>query len=62
MSVDRGPGTLDRTNYSPRILGITPYEARVKIGEWLRTEGQPAYRANQIVPRLWQRPVDGLLC
>jgi 23S rRNA (adenine2503-C2)-methyltransferase len=42
---------------NPRILGITPYDARVKLGEWLRTEGQPSYRLNQIHPRLWQRPV-----
>lgn len=39
------------------ILGMTPQHARVKLGEWLRTEKEPAYRLNQIMPRLWQRPV-----
>ncbi len=58
MTSDRGTGGPgDGAHTAPRILGITPYEARVKIGEWLRTEKLPAYRANQILPRLWQRPV-----
>ena len=39
------------------ILGMTPQHARVKLGEWLRTEKEPSYRLNQIMPRLWQRPV-----
>jgi 23S rRNA (adenine2503-C2)-methyltransferase len=45
------------TQHPTSILGITPAEARIRIAEWLRTEGQPAYRLSQILPRLWQRPV-----
>ncbi|HEY2806552.1 MAG TPA: 23S rRNA (adenine(2503)-C(2))-methyltransferase RlmN [Gemmatimonadales bacterium] len=41
----------------PSILGVAPDGARGLLGEWLRDRGEPAYRLNQILPRLWQRPV-----
>ena len=41
----------------PSILGVVPYQAKQLLGEWLKEKGQPSYRLNQIVPRLWQRPV-----
>jgi 23S rRNA (adenine2503-C2)-methyltransferase len=39
------------------ILDLTPAQAQQALGEWLKERGEPAYRAAQIVPRLWQRPV-----
>lgn len=39
------------------ILDVTPAEASRALGEWLRARGDSAYRLNQLVPRLWQRPV-----
>ena len=39
------------------LLTLTPDRARAAIVEWLATRGEPAYRAKQILPRLWQRPV-----
>jgi 23S rRNA (adenine2503-C2)-methyltransferase len=39
------------------LLDLTPGDARATIVEWIETKGEPAYRARQIVPRLWQRPV-----
>src|SRR4029077_18025801 len=39
------------------LLSLTPEAARHHGGEWLAQRGEPAYRANQIVPRLWRRPV-----
>ncbi len=39
------------------ILGLTPAAAREALAAWLKQRGDPAYRVNQVVPRLWQRPV-----
>jgi len=39
------------------LLSLPPAAARAALGEWLATEGHPAYRLRQLVPRLWQRPV-----
>ena len=39
------------------ILDVTPSEATARISAWLAEQNEPAFRVNQIVPRLWQRPV-----
>ena len=39
------------------LLDLTPEAARAAIVEWLTQRGEPTYRARQVVPRLWQRPV-----
>ena len=39
------------------LLCLTPEQARTRLAAWLATRGEPAYRAAQILPRLWQRPV-----
>ena len=39
------------------LLSLAPAAARPRVAEWLAQRGEPAYRATQIVPRLWQRPV-----
>ncbi|PYO27291.1 MAG: 23S rRNA (adenine(2503)-C(2))-methyltransferase RlmN, partial [Gemmatimonadetes bacterium] len=39
------------------LLSLAPAAARPRLAEWLTQRGEPAYRATQIVPRLWQRPV-----
>ena len=39
------------------LLDMTPGEAERTVQHWLQRRGEPAYRAAQIVPRLWQRPV-----
>jgi 23S rRNA (adenine2503-C2)-methyltransferase len=39
------------------ILGVVPYEAKTLLTEWLKEKGEASYRLNQILPRLWQRPV-----
>lgn len=41
----------------PDILSLVPEQARAALGEWLTARGEPAYRARQILPRLWERPV-----
>ena len=40
------------------LLSLTPAGAREVIGAWLAARGEPAYRLQQILPRLWQRPVS----
>jgi 23S rRNA (adenine2503-C2)-methyltransferase len=39
------------------LLSLTPEAARQTVAEWLAQRDEPPYRASQIVPRLWQRPV-----
>ena len=39
------------------LLSLTPGAARDALAEWLTQRGEPGYRARQVVPRLWQRPV-----
>jgi 23S rRNA (adenine2503-C2)-methyltransferase len=39
------------------LMSQTPERAAAEIVGWLRERGEPEYRARQIVPRLWQRPV-----
>jgi 23S rRNA (adenine2503-C2)-methyltransferase len=39
------------------LLNLHPIEAQASVEEWLSRNGEPSYRARQVVPRLWQRPV-----
>jgi 23S rRNA (adenine2503-C2)-methyltransferase len=39
------------------LLNLVPAEAERVLAEFMQANGQPAYRARQIVPRLWERPV-----
>src|SRR5437879_9231108 len=39
------------------LLSLAPEAARQMVTEWLAQRGEATYRATQIVPRLWQRPV-----
>jgi len=49
--------TAPVTTARERILDLEPPAARAVLAEWLAARGEPAFRANQLVPRLWQRPV-----
>ena len=40
-----------------RLLDLTPADAARELGRWLGERGESAYRLDQIMPRLWQRPV-----
>jgi 23S rRNA (adenine2503-C2)-methyltransferase len=39
------------------LLDCTPGEAASRVAQWVADRGEPAYRARQILPRLWQRPL-----
>src|SRR5213083_2008140 len=39
------------------LLSVVPDAARAALAHWLAARGEPAYRARQILPRLWGRPV-----
>jgi 23S rRNA (adenine2503-C2)-methyltransferase len=39
------------------ILDLTPAEAKDRLVSWAKVRGLPKYRADQLFPRLWQRPV-----
>src|SRR5947208_6874215 len=39
------------------LLSLPPDAARAAIAPWLTARSEPAYRAKQILARLWQRPV-----
>ena len=39
------------------LLSLTPDGARAALASWLAESSEAPYRAKQIVPRLWQRPI-----
>ncbi|HTD69061.1 MAG TPA: 23S rRNA (adenine(2503)-C(2))-methyltransferase RlmN [Gemmatimonadales bacterium] len=39
------------------LLNLAPVAARAALAQWLEERGEPAYRARQVLPRLWERPV-----
>ena len=47
-----GPGLT-----SPDLLSLTPDAAGAALEQWLAARREAPYRARQILPRLWQRPV-----
>lgn len=42
---------------TPSILDLTPDAAARALGAWAEARQLPAYRARQLLPRLWERPV-----
>lgn len=39
------------------LLSLSPDSAAAALADWLAQRGEPAFRARQALPRLWQRPV-----
>lgn len=39
------------------LLDLTPDQATAAITGWVRAAGLPRYRGDQLLPRLWERPV-----
>src|SRR5881409_3592801 len=39
------------------LLSLVPDAARAALAQSLEARGEPAYRARQLLPRLWERPV-----
>src|SRR5437867_3963181 len=39
------------------LLSLVPDAARTALAQWLAERGEPAYRARQVLPRLWEQPV-----
>lgn len=39
------------------LLELLPEGAHAALAVWLAARGEPGYRAKQILPRLWQRPI-----
>src|SRR3989441_3376995 len=39
------------------LLRRVPDAAGTALAQWLAERGEPAYRARQLLPRLWERPV-----
>ena len=50
------PATHEDRGLTP-ILNLTPADALIELGSFLKDEGQPAYRARQILRHLWMNPV-----
>src|SRR5262245_30648396 len=42
---------------SSTILDLTPDAAAQQLAAWAAERSLPAYRARQLMPRLWERPV-----
>ncbi|HEX7939903.1 MAG TPA: 23S rRNA (adenine(2503)-C(2))-methyltransferase RlmN [Gemmatimonadaceae bacterium] len=41
------------------LLNLTPDQALDRLSAFLKAQGEPAYRAKQILAHLWQKPVAG---
>src|SRR2546430_9440778 len=39
------------------LLSLVPDAARTAVAQWLGQRREPAYRARQVLPRVWERPV-----
>ena len=39
------------------LLSQPPQECEARLRDWLAQRGEPAYRLQQILPRLWERPL-----
>jgi 23S rRNA (adenine2503-C2)-methyltransferase len=48
---------MPRPETAPTLLDLTPDAAGEKLAGWTRARGLPSYRARQLLPRLWQRPL-----
>ena len=42
---------------TPSLLDLPPAVAEARLAAWVSSQGLPAYRLQQLMPRLWQRPV-----
>jgi 23S rRNA (adenine2503-C2)-methyltransferase len=49
--------TRAKVDSADTILDVTPDQGIERLRDWVAAEGLPAYRAAQLAPRLWQRPV-----
>ena len=59
MTADQPPAPAPQPDAPARtnLLNLVPAEAERVLREFAVAHGQPAYRAAQVVPRLWSRPV-----
>jgi len=46
-----------RTVGSSSLLDLTPPDAAQRLADWVTAQDLPPYRARQLLPRLWQRPI-----
>jgi 23S rRNA (adenine2503-C2)-methyltransferase len=46
-----------RTIGSSSLLDLIPQDAAKRVADWVSNQGLPSYRARQLLPRLWQRPI-----
>ncbi|NNG17682.1 MAG: radical SAM protein, partial [Gemmatimonadales bacterium] len=52
------PRRIARAADAPEtLLDLTPSQARRRLAEWVSDRGLPRYRVDQLIARLWQRPV-----
>src|SRR5262245_38848293 len=51
-------GPALRTTPVTNLLNVTPAEALTALGEFMAEIGQPAYRARQVLRRLWVNPAE----
>ena len=50
---------MSDTEQRINLLNMTPQAARAALAEFFERAGQPRYRAEQVVRRLWLNPVPG---
>ena len=50
---------VDTPRGGENLLNLTPDQAHERLSAFFKAQGEPAYRANQVLAHLWQKPVRG---
>ncbi|MEO6444718.1 MAG: 23S rRNA (adenine(2503)-C(2))-methyltransferase RlmN, partial [Gemmatimonadaceae bacterium] len=57
MSLPMSPSAVESSNPKTNLLNLTPQRAAAVLQAFMAARGEPGYRVQQIVARLWLSPV-----
>ena len=57
LSLPMSPSVASPPGSKLNLLNLTPTQASVVLGEFMAERGEPAYRVQQVLERLWQSPM-----
>ncbi len=57
LSLPMSPSVTSSPGSKLNLLNLTPAQASVALGEFMAERGEPAYRVQQVLARLWQSPI-----
>ena len=57
LSLPMSPSVASPPGSKLNLLNLTPTQATAVLGEFMAERGEPAYRVQQVLERLWQSPI-----